>query len=337
MAMICPQCGKAYEQRLQCQLCGVRLLYQDHGRQRRDGPGRRVRWRQTPWGRVLIGLALSQGLFYGLRQLLTGALMALQSDGSPEQIWGTPAGLVLLQVLRLLTLVIGAILAGGGQRYGAALGAVVGLGNGVLSVFLQPGPVPVRTAIEMYGQPLLQTVFGALGGWVGCAFWQPVPIVDPNAHRLARKRATRRARSLFAGPVAWVRVCMGVALAVAGTLSAAVLLDLALEASRGTLSTTDAMQDQMVTWEIKALALLLGGALAGATTANGGKQGLAVGIGSSIILIGIRLHQAHYWLEVAALTLVSSFSLTFVGGCFGSQLFPPVVKFRRPRDLGPTA
>ena len=334
MAMVCPQCGKAYEQRLQCQLCGVRLMYQDYGRHRRGGPGSPVRWRQTPWGRILIGLALSQGLFYGVRQLLTGALLALRGEGAPQETWGSPGGLVLLEGLRVLTLVLGAMLAGGGQRHGLVLGAVVGVWNGVLSVLLQPGPTQAFSSVGLYGQPLVQTIFGAVGGWIGCAYWQPIPIADPEQNRPARKRAARRRRSPFAGRVAWFRVGLGTALAVAGTLSAGILFDLALDASQGKLSTSDDMQDRVATWEIKALALLLGGALAGATTANGAKQGLAVAAGSSAILIGIQLNQANRWLELALLTLLS-FSLALVGGWFGSQLFPPVLKLRRRRDLGP--
>jgi hypothetical protein len=311
------------------------LLYQDHGRHRRGGPGAPVRWRQTAWGRLVIGLALSQGLFYGMRQLLTGAMMALEGNGGPEQTWGTPAGLLLLQGVHLLTLMLGTILAGGGHRHGLFLGAVIGLGNGVLSVLLEVAPGHMPSTVELLGQPLLQTVFGALGGWIGCAVWKPVPIVDPDQNRVGRKRVHRR-QPLFAGRVAWFRVGVGVALAVAGTLSAGILFDLALDASQGTLSTTDEMQDRVVTWEIKALAVLLGGALAGATTSNGLKQGLVVAIGTAVILVGTQLNQER-WLELAGLTLVSSFSLGMVGGWFGSQLFPPVVKFRRSRDLGPAS
>ncbi len=333
MAMVCPQCGKAYEQRLQCQLCGVRLMYNDHGRSRPGGP---VRWRQTPWGRLLIGLALSQGLFYGVRQLLTGAFLALQADGGPQQSWASPGGLILLESLRLLTLAFGAMLAGGGQRHGVLLGALVGACNGTLAGLLPAGNAPVRLTMGTLGQPLLQTAFGALAGWMGRAYWQPIPISNPEEHRPARKQAARRRRSLFAGRVAWFRVALGIALAVAGTLSAGVLFDLVLDASQGKLTTTDEMQDRVVTWEIKALALLLGGTVAGATRANGLKQGLAVAIGSSVILVGIQLNQPKHALELAGLTLVSCFTLALVGGWFGSQLFPPILKLRR-RGLGPAA
>jgi DNA-directed RNA polymerase subunit RPC12/RpoP len=337
MSMVCPQCGKTYEQRLVCQWCGVRLLFNDRGRFHRGGPGSPGRWRQKPWGRVLIGLALAQGLFYAVRQLLTGALLALEGEGRLQETWKTPGGLLLLEGLRLLTLLLGAMLAGGGQRRGVVLGALVGIGNGVLSVLVSWGPRQGLSTVGTYGQPLLQTVFGALGGWIGCAYWKPIPIAEVDPNRPARKQAGRRRRPWFAGRIAWFRVGLGITLAVAGTLSAGVLFDFVIDASQGKLSTTDEVQDRVITWEIKALALILGGAVAGATRSNGLKQGLAVAIGSSAILTGIQLNQPSHRLELALLNLISCFSLAILGGWFGSQLFPPILKWRRRRGLGPAA
>ena len=44
-------------------------------------------------------------------------------------------------------------------------------------------------------------------------------------------------------------------------------------------------QDRVVTWEIQALAVLIGGAVAGYNTANGLKQGLYVGLLASAFLM----------------------------------------------------
>ena len=78
MAMVCPQCASSYEQRLQCPTCGVRLLYDFRG-PKPAAQAAAVRWQQTPWGRILIGLVLAQGLYFGLQHLLHGPA------GSPEQ------------------------------------------------------------------------------------------------------------------------------------------------------------------------------------------------------------------------------------------------------------
>ena len=137
----------------------------------------------------------------------------------------------------------------------------------------------------------------------------------------------------MAGPVAWFRVGAGAVLAVIGTLTATICFEKILELSHGTLATTDDMQDRLITMEIKALALLLGGTLAGATTKNGFKQGLCVGLSTTVILIGIEMNYVERWVKVGCLTAICCFCLSMVGGWFGSQLFPPIVKIRRDRGL----
>jgi len=86
-----------------------------------------------------------------------------------------------------------------------------------------------------------------------------------------------------------------------------------------------------VTWEISALAMIVGGALAGATTRNGSKQGFCVGVGTATVLAGIRLATRTHTLELLILMLISALSLCFVGGWFGGHLLPPVYRSRRKR------
>ena len=333
MAMVCPQCSTTYEQRLQCPLCGVRLQYHDHRRVRDRSIGSLSHWQQTPWGRILVGLLLSQGLFYGLRHLVTAILMGAWGEEALREMWATPSGFFVVQGMRIFALLAGAVLAGGGQRHGFVLGAVVGAWNGVLSVLWLSGPAQSLTTVAILGQPLLQAAVGAVGGWLGCAFWKPIPTEPANVVPVRKRSVLRRQLDLFAGPVSWHRVAAGTALAVAGTLTATICFEKILEISHGALSTSDDMQDRFITLEIKALALLLGGALAGATTPNGFKQGLFVGIATTVILVGIEMNYVERWVQVAALTVVCSLCLSVVGGWFGSQLFPPLVKSRRERGL----
>lgn len=335
MAMVCPQCSNTYEQRLQCPLCGTRLLFHDARRLHDHSAARPVGWQQRPWGRIFVGLVLAQGLFYGLRHLLTAGLMATQGKEALEQLWTTASGILLLQSVRIFSLLLGALFAGTGQRQGAFLGAMVGAWNGVFSVLLLPGPAQALTPIALLGQPLLQAVLGAVGGWIGSAIWKPLPDSAPVEAPLPRKRNfLRRNMNLLSGPVAWVRVSLGAILAVAGTLTATIFFEKILDLSHGTLATTDDMQDRLITLEIKALALLLGGALAGASTSNGLKQGFCVALVSTVILIGIEMNYVDRWLQMAGLTALGAFSLCLAGGWFGSQLFPPLVKTRRNRGLG---
>lgn len=333
MAMVCTRCSTSHEQRLQCPSCGGRLEYWSPRRRWFGGDGRR--WMQTPWGRIFLGVALAQGLFYGARHGLTAILKGAYGDAF-EEAWASVHVLVLFQALQLFSVLLGGMLAGSGQRAGILLGSVVGIWSGALSLVVPGGPAHPLTAVSAYGQPLLQAAVGALGGWAGCLLWKPLlPPVLPGATHLLRKPGKARRRlTLFAGKVSWLRITAGVAVAVAGTLSATVIFDKVLEASHGVLSTSDQLQDQVITWEIKALALLVGGCLAGATTPNGLKQGLCAALGASALLIGIQTPYAKQPVELGLFTLISTLSLVTAGGWFGSQLFPPVVKFKRKKGFG---
>src|SRR5947207_15314032 len=136
MAMVCPQCNSAYDQRLNCPKCSVRLDYQIP-RGRKDSTDLELpsQWQQTPWGRILVGLLLAQGLYYGLRQLFTAGLLVTGDEAAPY-VWTTLMGLILGQAMQAFVLIVGGIMTGAGQRRGFAYGAVVGVWNGILFVAL---------------------------------------------------------------------------------------------------------------------------------------------------------------------------------------------------------
>jgi hypothetical protein len=332
MALVCPRCSNIYDSAAGCPRCGAPAPLSE------TDPadlGRGPRWQQTTWGRILIGLILSQGLFYALRHLLTGALLAYHG-GTSQELWEDVRNLLLLQAIQVVSLIAGGMLAGGGQRRGLVLGAVVGTWNGVFSVLLRQNPAQELTMVGLYGQPLLHTAFGAVGGLIGSIIWAPIPnVVLPPDLNPPKKKAKRKPVSPFAGKVAWFRVLAGSAFAVAGTLSATMIFQKVLDVSGGKLGTSHEMQDRLITWEIKALAVILGGMLAGATTPNGLKQGLVVGFAASLVLIGVQAPMTDAWFQVAILIMISTYSLALVGGWFGGQLFPPIVKMdRRARNLG---
>jgi hypothetical protein len=87
----------------------------------------------------------------------------------------------------------------------------------------------------------------------------------------------------------------------------------------------------MIAWEIAGLLTLLAGAVAGSTTSNGFKQGLCVGLGVAIVLLGAHLGNPNASLEKTVFMVSSVLCLTMAGGWFGGQLFPPVVARRRGR------
>jgi hypothetical protein len=324
MSAVCSRCSQVFDDAA-CPRCGTPPPIHDFSPAPAHGP----RWQQTGWGRILIGLILSQGLFYGLRHLTTGLLL-VADDGDAEAMWNDVRNLLILQGIQLFGVLVGSILAGGGQRSGFFLGAVVGAWNGVLVLLLRQNPAQELNLVGMVGQPLLHAFVGSLGGAFGSLVWKPIPATAvPVSLAPPRKPVPRRRTPLLAGKIHVLRILLGAAVAVAGTLSASLLLHKALALSGGKLETTHAMQDRLITWEIKAVMLILGGALAGATTTNGIKQGLFVGLVSSVALITFQTPIADAWLEFASLTAVSTFALCVAGGWFGGALFPPVVKFER--------
>jgi hypothetical protein len=294
-------------------------------------------WQHTPWGRIFVGLLLAQGLYHGLRQLCTAGLLATTEQGAGD-VWSTLFGLLLQQSLMGIGLLVGGALAGAGQRRAILFGMVLGVWNGLFFVFFQRWAGEPLTQVSVYGQPILHAVIAAVGAVIGSFIWKPLPalsIPDPRPTKVPRVRVAQRARpSLFTGPVAWPRVLAGVAVAVGGIVWAKVILDFVMEASQGKLNITSTLQAQLVTWEISAVATLVGGGLAGATTLNGLKQGLWVGVGAGVVLTGIYIGGGNLLLEKLILTLACTLVLTLAGSWFGCQLFPPVLVAPRRKRAG---
>jgi hypothetical protein len=288
----------------------------------------------TPVGRIVAGVVLAQGLAYGLQLLCYSGLQAAV-DESRQSIWSTLFGLVLLQFLQGFSLLIGGGLAGAGQRRAWLIGGTVGLIHGFLFLMLQSIQRLPITEVALFEQPLLCVAFGALGAILGYAIWRPLPVlelaevaIDLNGRRFRKPNPGFRALS---GPVAWGRVFAGILVVTAGFLWGPGLLNVLLEASQHKLRINDQLQAQLVTWEIIGLLTLLGAAMAGATTPNGLKQGLHVGMGATILLVGNQLGSKSVALEQMLLIGGSIMSLTVAGGWFGGQLFPPIVAGFRSR------
>jgi hypothetical protein len=336
MPMVCPQCQGSFSQRLACPACGVRLEYRavtTRSRALADGEA----WQQTPWGRILIGLLLAQGLYYGLWHLCKAVAMAIDPEAAGA-VWGTLTGLVILQSLNAVGLLGGGALAGAGKRQGVVYGALVGLANGLIAVVLQGGRAGLVLPILVYGQPLLHLVVGASGGFAGLLIWRPLPSLTlPAPAGRVKHGLRRRDHSVLGGPVAWFRVIAGSGLALGGALWASAILDLVLAAGDGKLIIDSNFQAQLITWEITILALIIGGAWAGATTGNGFKQGLCVGLATGLVLLGVGLTGKRIHFDTLAPTVIVAVLFCLVGGWFGGQLFPPLVTIYRGKQFGSAA
>src|SRR5687767_1402131 len=95
MSMVCPQCQQVSEQQLLCAGCGCRMVFQTPDPLADSAPDRDgSQWQHSPWGKILIGVLLAQGLSYGLEQLITAGLRARADDEASLNVWGTLLGLV---------------------------------------------------------------------------------------------------------------------------------------------------------------------------------------------------------------------------------------------------
>jgi hypothetical protein len=335
MAMVCPQCKGSFEQHLNCPTCGVRLLFQAHFSADPSPSGEEGgQWEHTPWGRLLVGLVLAQGLAYGLQLLFTAGLMATSEEGS-RTVWGTLFGILLSQGLQGFSLIVGGAICGAGQHRGFVYGAFLGMINSIIFVVAQRAQGEALADVALYGQPVIQMVFGALGGLLGSLVWKPFPTVSlpaPSGAAATRQSVVSGSSfNLLEGPVHWGRIIAGIAIVVGGVVWSHVILDFVLEAGQGKLSIKSHLQAKLVGWEISAVAALLGSGVAGATTINGLKQGICVGLGAAVVFAGIHLGSPKAILETTVFLVGSTFCLSLAGGWFGAQLFPPVVSSKRRR------
>ena len=335
MAMVCPKCNGSFEQRWQCPTCGVRLAYQSGHRPNLAVEAPSSPWGQTPWGRILVGVVLSQGLYYGLRQFATAGLL-MGGEQSAHSVWSTITGLIVLQGIQGLCLIVAGMLAGAGLRQGVVFGGIVGVWNGLLSVVVQSLSGWPFTAVTLLSQPILHTAVGAAGGFLGSRIWKPLPILaGPSTPQVAPPIAPAQLRRAVLGTVRLGPYPSGRCLGGRRHHLAHAILEMVLEASNGTLDITDHLQASLVTWEVTGLAMLAGSALAGAGTANSLKQGLGVGAAVAIALLGFCIGIRHDTLDDLILTVACSVALGLVGAWFGGSLFPPLDKRLKHKRLGP--
>jgi hypothetical protein len=277
---------------------------------------------------MAVGLILAQGLAYGFQQLLTAGLVA---TGEHSGIWATLVGILVLHGLQGVCLLVGGALCGAGKQRGILYGSLVGLANGLLFLVFQRKSDEVPTEVALYGQPILHMAFGALGGLIGTLIWKPIPSIQVLDSSVRGKPISIRSSGLtfLSGPIYLGRVCLGVFVVVNGVVWSNAILNWVTNASQGALEIRSHLQARLIGWEVCALATLIGAGLAGSSTFNGLKQGLCVGIGSSLILTGVHLSSPDSILETTLFMVFGVMAMTLAGGWFGSQLFPPIRPRRR--------
>jgi hypothetical protein len=340
MNMVCPRCRESYDQRLVCPKCKVRLVLQNL---RHDAtlqlPSLPDLSTATPWSRIVIGVVLAQGIYFGLKQLCMAGLL-VSGDDAASELWTSHAGPALVLTLQSVGLLLGGILAGAGQRRGPTNGFTIGTLSGLISIGVFRAEVP-RLGSYSYIIDLLYLAFiGLLSGWLGMRIWKPLQelsmqlLEHGEAFGLARRKSSFNP---FTGPVSWFRVVVGITVCVPPSCGALKLMFWLVNVSHGVL-TIEIQQMRLFSWILTAVALLAGSIIAGSAVPNSLKQGLCVGITTIVLVFGHRLYYrgmpSFTWM---LLTCSVTLGACLLGSWFGGQLLPPLAKPRKNFHIGPLA
>jgi hypothetical protein len=174
------------------------------------------------------------------------------------------------------------------------------------------------------------------------AVWKPLPKLNlpasvPSEQKpsLATKislppQGDKKTLFPWAGPIAWIRVLAGVAVAIGGAIFTKPILKFLLALGGLEQAEIVKVQENVAHGELLALSVLIGGTIAGATTGNGLKQGVLVGFtaGIGMVIYFMIIGETSAGVEKLLGPLLSSIFLGPLGGWFGSELMPPAPKGR---------
>jgi hypothetical protein len=297
---------------------------------------------------VLIGLLIAQGATYALRHLVSAALLFNPVWGAESAFWATLTGTITTQTIQAIALLLAAIVAGAGQTRPLFVGVLLGAMNALLFLVFH---VVVRQPIDplMYAQPFLQAAVGIIGSVVGTRIWRPAP---PPPALAAASGPGEEALSivlpeetaiLMAEPFPWLRFTVAILIAIGGTFGARYIRDFVVLASGGTRYE---MQSNFITWQIAALAQVMGGIVAGANSRQGAIYGFWVGILTAAFVVLIPsladtpAPDVSTWIlgssaadsRPAALLItgIQSLLFGFLGGWLGALILPAHFASRGP-------
>ncbi len=329
-AMVCPQCHKHFSPEVElCPACHASLFYSGQSEEELEQKAKQNGWQRGPWGRMLVGLILVQGLSFGCQHLWS-AVLAGQEVSTAREFWLSDDGLIWLHVIAAVGLLIGGALSGAGQDHGASHGAMLGLMNGVVFMLLTRHTQDLLPAWANYSQPFLHMIFGTIGGLLGQRIWKPVPKLS-MLQQAGKGPRFRSKSTLLRGPIQYVRVAIGTAVATFGILAASQILKGVIDNSQGLFKIESFQHSRVLTVFVAAMFILFGGIVAGSSAFNGFKQGLCLGIFTAAIFLGVRWSDPKIQPEILLAAAVGILLMSLVSTWFGSRLLPPLYDgpFRR--------
>ncbi len=236
----------------------------------------------------------------------------------------------------------GSLIAGAGNSRALAAGAALGLIHALALLGAQFALGHAPNHLLMFGGWGVLTLVGAFGARIGRFAWPPLAdIPDPSAPKKEKVVKVKAPPQ----PIAWARVFGGAALSIGCTVWAGPIRDYIIGTSGGKFVVDSRIQSQFVTWGISALAMMVGGVFAGASTQSGLKHGFLVGFLSCLGIFVIHSQLVHESLPAekffAALfgfpetdeptpmrlglfLLTNALLLGVFGGFFGASLLPRI-------------
>lgn len=299
--------------------------------------------------RMLAGLLLSQGTYFAAVQVTAGLA---QLFGLPE-LFADGAMRIGLQAV---TVLLGAVIAGAGNQSFLLTGVTVGFVN---ALFVLGGQFAVGVKPHLLAMTLtavVSTVLGGVGALIGSRYWPSLAMFKPPVRKPITKAENSEPKvSSPPIPIAWFRVFGGAALSIGCTVWAGPIRDFIMYNSHGAFGVDSRIQMQFTAWVISALAMLIGGAFAGASTRGGFRHGFLVGLLASVGVFVIHLKVVKEVLPAqrffsmvfglpdldepsAGLTtlflLTNTLLIGTLGGWFGAKLLPRLFAQSSPLDRG---
>jgi hypothetical protein len=301
--------------------------------------------RPGPCNRLAVGIVLGLGLYLGLRQIVSAAVLA---TGPDAPWWLTLDGLVAVYALHAAAAAFGGLIAAAGRHRGFPYGVAVGGACGALFLAAEAvSGAPVLQPLFLLQLPLLALV-GGVAGMAGARIWAPVPDLDMQplvAHKLSSslrlgvdppRDATR--------PTLVHRVLLGAVVIAVGFAFADDARHFVQKRSGGFLTVESVGQGKFLSWQLATVVVLIGGSVAGASTGAGLRHGLLAGLAGGFGAVGLMAlrggnvtPQAEFQFSQLSLAGVgpldpvgmagivgSLVAFGLVGGWLGSQLYLPL-------------
>ena len=277
MQLYCPACKTVAPAAERCARCGERLVAPSEltslSRDQLADPPDLLD--TTALGRVVVGVVVALGLAVSFRELSAGVLAAVTSDGPPGPTADWPA--------RAVAILVGALLAGAGRTNGVAAGGLTAL-TCVALMLGTDSLAALKTTQAEWGVVAGVCLLALGAGRIGSTVW-PAVVPLPPSKLLSRGSSLIPLKDDQDGPrpirFSWLRVTLGVAVAVIGFLCADGLrLGLRSLAGQG-LSLGSPGQVPVVDFVFGSLAVLAGGVVAGGGSGAGLRHGLAFGVATA--------------------------------------------------------